>query len=70
MNAQLPPSTTYQPAVATSSSSSVSDAPIKMEGLVDEFYNMCANGNKTKVELIKYKLKLIILCYICRKDQM
>lgn len=43
MNVQLPQLSIHQSALATSSNSLVFDAPIKMEGLVDEFFNMCAN---------------------------
>lgn len=44
VNVQLLPSSTHQSALATSSNSPMSDAPTKMEGLVDEFLNMCAKG--------------------------
>jgi len=40
---QLLPSLTHQSALASSSSLQVLDAPTKMEGLVDEFLNMCAD---------------------------
>jgi len=43
VNIQLLQSSTHQSTLVTDSSSLVLDAPTKMEGLVDEFLNMCAN---------------------------
>uniref|UniRef100_A0A2S2NAN6 Uncharacterized protein n=1 Tax=Schizaphis graminum TaxID=13262 RepID=A0A2S2NAN6_SCHGA len=43
VNIQLLQPLTHQTVLETSSSSLMYDAPTKMEGLVDEFLNMCAN---------------------------
>lgn len=68
---QLSPSSTPQSDLATSSSSQVFDAPTRMEGLVDEFLNMCAKGKASLFEVFsKYqdKINFNVLCLQIRTN--